>query len=36
MQIHRTKIITTLDSATDEPEALRALIEVGAEILRTN
>jgi len=36
MQIRRTKIIATLGPATDEPEALRALIEAGAEILRIN
>lgn len=36
MQIRRTKIIATLGPATDAPEALRALIEAGAEILRIN
>jgi pyruvate kinase len=36
MQIRRTKIIATLGPATDEPEALRALIEAGADILRIN
>jgi len=36
MQIRRTKIIATLGPATDSPEALRALIEAGADILRIN
>jgi len=36
MQIRRTKIIATLGPATDNPEALRALIEAGADILRIN
>jgi pyruvate kinase len=36
MQIRRTKIIATLGPATDAPEALRALIEAGADVLRIN
>lgn len=36
MQIRRTKIIATLGPATDSPEALRALIEAGADVLRIN
>jgi len=36
MQIRRTKIIATLGPATDSPEVLRAMIEVGADILRIN
>ena len=36
MQIRRTKIIATLGPATDSPEALKALIEAGADILRIN
>ena len=32
MQIRRTKIIATLGPATDSPEALRALIEAGADV----
>ncbi len=36
MQIRRTKIIATLGPATDTPEALRALIEAGADVLRIN
>ncbi len=36
MQIRRTKIIATLGPATDDPEALRALIVAGADILRIN
>jgi len=36
MQIRRTKIIATLGPATDSPEALKALIEAGADVLRIN
>jgi len=36
MQIRRTKIIATLGPATDAPDALKALIEAGADILRIN
>ena len=36
MQIRRTKIIATLGPATDAPEALKALMEAGADILRIN
>jgi pyruvate kinase len=36
MQIRRTKIIATLGPATDAPEALRALLEAGADVLRIN
>ena len=36
MQLRRTKIIATLGPATDAPEALRALLEAGADILRIN
>jgi len=36
MQIRRTKIVATLGPATDSPEALRALLEAGADILRIN
>jgi len=36
MQIRRTKIIATLGPATDSPEALRTLIEAGADMLRIN
>jgi pyruvate kinase len=36
MRLRRTKIIATLGPATDDPEALRALIEAGADILRIN
>jgi pyruvate kinase len=36
LQIRRTKIIATLGPATDTPEALRALIEAGADVLRIN
>ena len=36
MQIRRTKIIATLGPATDAPDALRALIEAGADVLRIN
>ncbi len=36
MHLRRTKIIATLGPATDDPEALRALIEAGADILRIN
>lgn len=36
MQIRRTKIIATLGPATDSPEALRALLEAGADVLRIN
>jgi pyruvate kinase len=36
MKIRRTKIIATLGPSTDEPEALRALIEAGADVLRIN
>ena len=36
MQIRRTKIIATLGPATDSDEALRAVIDAGADILRIN
>lgn len=36
MQIRRTKIIATLGPATDSNEALRAVIDAGADILRIN
>jgi len=36
MQIRRTKIIATLGPATDSQEALKMLIEAGADILRIN
>jgi len=36
MQIRRTKIIATLGPATDKPQALRAIIEAGADVLRIN
>lgn len=36
MQMRRTKIIATLGPATDAPEALRALIKAGADVLRIN
>lgn len=36
MQIRRTKIIATLGPATDSNEALRALLNAGADILRIN
>src|SRR5690554_2400673 len=36
MQIRRTKIIAALGPATDTPEALKALIKAGADVLRIN
>jgi len=34
--IRRTKIVTTLGPATDEPEVLRQLIQAGANVVRLN
>ncbi len=36
MQIRRTKIIATLGPTTDSSDDLRALLEAGADVLRTD
>ena len=34
--LRRTKIVTTLGPATDDPDVLRALLEAGADVVRIN